>query len=89
MEVISVVGFVMLAVNVIFGVFMKNVAFSKGYDDSAHAFAMCFWLGIFGGIYVIALPDLVARKNQEEIISLLESNGMIGSGVGSEELPPL
>lgn len=62
---------VYLVINGIIANFMKNVAYAKGYDDNAHAFAMCFWLGIAGWLYVVALPDLVERKNQEEIINLL------------------
>lgn len=89
MFVINVVGLVVLVVNVIFAIFMRNVAFSKGYNDDVHAFAMCLWLGIFGGIYVISLPDLVARKNQEEIIARLRGYGVTGSDVGYDELPPL
>lgn len=68
---IFVVLVVYLVINGITAYYMKNVAYAKGYDDNAHAFAMCFWLGIVGLLYVVALPDLVQRKNQEEIIALL------------------
>ncbi len=36
----------------------EKIAFQKGYNESIHSFAMCFWLGIVGYLYVIALPDL-------------------------------
>ena len=36
----------------------EEIAFQKGYDESIHSFAMCFWLGIVGYLYVIALPNL-------------------------------
>ena len=34
-----------------------RIAYMKGHDDSVHAFAKCFWFGIAGYLYVIALPD--------------------------------
>ena len=41
----------------------EKIAFQKGYDSSIHSFAMCFWLGIVGYLYVIALPDLNICNN--------------------------
>ena len=42
---------------------MCEVASSKGYEPAKkHIFAICFWLGIFGYFYVLALPDLKLRK---------------------------
>lgn len=47
----------------------------KGYTlQETHAWAMCFWLGMFGYIYVIALPDRTVQRQNEEIISLLRAN---------------
>ena len=40
----------------------EEIAFKKGYDQSIHSFAMCFWLGIVGYLYVIALPDLTLQR---------------------------
>ena len=62
---------VILIVALIIAIWMANkmcrVADDKGYDSSSeHIFAVCFWLGLFGYLYVIALPD---KKNQK----LLES----------------
>ena len=45
--------------------FFEGIAFDKGYDSDAHAFAMCFWLGIFGYIYVACLPDLKLQQLQD------------------------
>lgn len=60
--------------------FMNQVVYEKGYDSEAHAFAMCFWLGILGCLYVIALPDKNLKKQNEKIISLLkEKNNKIES----------
>ena len=36
----------------------EEIAFQKGYDESVHSCAMCFWLGLVGYLYVIALPNL-------------------------------
>ena len=36
----------------------EAIAFQKGYDETIHSCAMCFWLGIVGYLYVIALPVL-------------------------------
>ena len=41
----------------------EEIAFQKGYDNSVHSFAMCFWLGIVGYLYVIALPNLKNSYN--------------------------
>ena len=42
---------------------MCEVASLKGYEPAKkHIFAICFWLGIFGYFYVLALPDLKLRK---------------------------
>ena len=44
----------------------EDIAFRKGYTSSIHAFAMCFWLGIIGYLYVIALPDLNNRQINDQ-----------------------
>lgn len=44
----------------------EEVAFLKGYDESMHCFAMCFWLGIVGYLYVIALPVKEKRNSDSE-----------------------
>ena len=36
----------------------EKIALDKGYDKKACAFAMCFWLGFVGYIYVAAMPKL-------------------------------
>ena len=44
----------------------EGIAFDKGYDENASAFAMCFWLGIVGYIYVFAMPKLTEDQIQEK-----------------------
>ena len=67
--IILAVYFVICA---IFASKMQSVAALKGYGIDAHAWAMCFWLGILGGIYVIALPDLIQQKQNQKLIELLK-----------------
>ena len=64
--------FVVLFINYIIANHMKFVATLKGYGDDAHAWAMCFWLGIIGCIYVAALPDKIAQSQNQQIIELLK-----------------
>ncbi len=63
---------VVLLINYIIAQHGLFAAEKKGYDKSAHAFAMCFWLGAIGFIYVASLPDLVSRRQNEAIINLLK-----------------
>ena len=61
-----------LVINFIFASLMNDVAESKGHKNS-HAFALVFFLGVFGMLYVIALPDLVARQQREDLLAVLLS----------------
>ena len=36
----------------------EKIAVDKGYSEDAHVFAMCFWLGLIGYIYVASMPKL-------------------------------
>ena len=72
---------VFLFINYIIAKSFEEIAFDKGYDSDAHAFAMCFWLGIIGYIYVAAMPTLdeeaiAKRKKRIEAIkdSVLSQN---------------
>ena len=49
---------VIFSINCVVSSRFEKIAFQKGYDSSFHCYAMCFWLGIIGYLYVIALPDL-------------------------------
>ena len=45
---------------------------AKGYNSaSEHIFAICFWFGLFGFLYALALPDL---KLQRLIKSIADKN---------------
>ena len=52
----------------------ERIAFQKGYDTSMHCFAMCFFLGIVGYLYVIALPNLRSNISVDNIDSKKDSN---------------
>ena len=55
----------------------KQISIDKGYVGRNHIFALCFFLGFFGFIYVAALPDLTLREQNQQIISLLAGNSHI------------
>jgi len=61
---------VMLAINFWFATLMNNIAVNKGHENS-HAFILVFLFGILGMLYVIALPDLKAQGQREDILTLL------------------
>ncbi len=78
MAVAIIVGMIILCINAIGAALMKNAAVMKGYGDDLHAWAICFWLGIFGYLYIIALPDKVLQEQNQQIITLLGKNGESG-----------
>jgi len=52
---------------------MTDIAELKGYDaKQEHIFIFCFFLGIFGYLYVLALPDV---KLQNLLKSVIEKKG--------------
>ncbi|MBQ8416926.1 MAG: hypothetical protein IJX13_08560, partial [Clostridia bacterium] len=58
-------GFLLLIQGIVAKKFEK-IAIQKGYDEEIHSFAMCFWLGLAGYLYVIALPDLTISRPLEK-----------------------
>ena len=53
----------------------EQIVFAKGYGTELKAFHMCFWLGMVGYLYVIALPnaklDSIELKQQKRILEIL------------------
>ena len=53
----------------------EQIVFAKGYGTELNAYYMCFWLGIVGYLYVIALPnaklDNIELKQQKRILEML------------------
>ena len=67
--------FILLAVcyfviNIAMAMSMQKIAEKKGHQQSA-AFWLTLLLGIFGCVYTAALPDLVLRKQNEDLLALL------------------
>jgi len=59
-------------IGLIIGKIMENAAALKGYGSEAHAFVICFFLGVIGCIYVAALPDKIQQEQNQKIIDLME-----------------
>lgn len=68
-------------VNYIVAKKFEEIAIQKGYDSEIHSFAMCFWLGIVGYLYVIALPDL---KTQSTTVSEASNSQKATTEIKSE-----
>lgn len=68
-----IIGLPVLAVvNAILAALMNKAAVLKGYGEDYHIWAACFWLGIFGCLYAIALPDKIAQNQNQQIIDLMK-----------------
>ena len=57
----------------------EEIVFAKGYGTELKAYYMCFWLGIVGYLYVIALPnaklDNIELKQQKRMLEILSKLG--------------
>ena len=72
---------------------MSEIAESKGYDRRAY-FHWCFWTGLWGYLMVLALPDLMVREQNRELLKALERTNANAAIPGAEQksswnLPPL
>jgi len=65
-----IIALIALSINLLFAALMNSIAVNKGYENS-HAFALVFFFGVFGMLYVIALPDMKAREQMEDILAVL------------------
>lgn len=72
--IIIVAASIGLVINAIVAGFMKDAATLKGYGEDSHIFAICFWLGLLGYLYVISLPDLITQEQNQRIIDLLNKS---------------
>ncbi len=66
-----VVLIVIIVINGIGAKKMQDACILKGYGEDYHIFAFCFWLGIFGYLYAMTLPDLITQGQNQQIIKLL------------------
>ena len=57
----------------------EEIVFAKGYGTELKAYYMCFWLGLVGYLYVIALPnaklDNIELKQQKRMLEILAKLG--------------
>lgn len=65
---------------------MAKAASEKGYGPEAHILAICFWLGVFGYLYTLSLPDKLMREELSTIRKELINRNM---KAGFDELPDL
>ncbi len=63
---------VVLIIQAIGASLMSKAAIAKGYGEDDHIGIICFFLGIFGYLYVIALPDKIIQSQAQQIIELLK-----------------
>jgi len=85
---IFILIFIGLAYFIVLGIgatLMSSSASDKGYGPEAHITAICFFLGIFGYLYALSLPDKTLQKQNETLINALENK----KPEDSEELPDL
>lgn len=84
---------VLIVMGVIMSGIMTNAATEKGYVNSEmKIFTICFFFGIFGYLYVVALPDKTVQEQNKEIIELLRrqsTNQPVEKKVEDNELPKL
>lgn len=81
---------VLFVIQIIIALYMSEVAIMKGYERGA--FLLCMFLGIFGCLYVISLPDKVLQEQNKKIIKLLEeikTPSDSSQSTLSDELPDL
>lgn len=52
--------------------FANKILTEKGYDRGA--ISASFWLNWFAIVFAAGMPDLIARRKQDEIIALLKQN---------------
>ena len=70
---------ILIIVNYFVSKKMESIAEDKGYTNSP-AFVLCFFLGIAGYLYVIAMPDLVAREQMKKLLLLTEQRNSANNG---------
>lgn len=66
----AIIILVAIMLRILFASIMNGVAIKKGQAE-AHAFPIVFFFGIMGCLYVVALPDLVVREQNEDILATL------------------
>lgn len=67
-----VVLFIFVIINYNMACNMQEIVEKKGYKD-LRVVAICFWLGIIGYLYVIALPNLEEQRLLKKIAGEAEN----------------
>lgn len=67
---IVVIGIIVKAIG---AYYMQGAAVKKWYGIKEHIWAICFWLGLPGYLYVIALPDKITQNQNRVIIELMKN----------------
>lgn len=63
-----------LIVNLIVASKMTDIAIMKGhYNKTTLVFVFCFLFGAIGYVYLALLPDMVKRKNDEELLKAIKA----------------
>ena len=73
-DMVVVIFIIALIIRIMLAGYMKSAAEKKGYSQTFHVFVLVFIFGLFGCLYVIALPDL---SIQNAIGNLKEYQQMI------------
>lgn len=69
---------VSLIINLVIANLMAKSIKLKGYKvEEVHPFPIVFFLGIIGVLYLMTLPDLIQRTQNQKIIELLDKSNKI------------
>ena len=85
-EILPIIIIAYLIIAGIGAIIMSSAAAEKGYVSTGKNFAICFFLGIFGYLYILALPDKKLQQQNENIYKALMKQS---SDEYSDELPEL
>lgn len=71
--VILAIIIIKVLINIKLANYMVKAAELKGYGPEAKVLSLVYWTGTFGCLYVIALPDLVLQRQNEQILKHLNT----------------
>ena len=70
--VIIIIAIIIIAVRAYCAYLMRQSMILKGYGKDLHAWAICFWLGVFGYFYLLSLPDKIQQSQNQQLIEVLK-----------------